>query len=204
VAFPPKLLIEGEEVVLDLHPHGWFFSGPLVALVLAVAATIAVVALNLPDLLLYVLLGLVAINALWLLGRLAKWSTTNFVLTTDRLIYRSGVVAKKGKEIPLERLNDISFNQTVFERILGAGDLVIESGGERGQQSFTDIPTPSRVQNEIYRQIELSQARDADRLAGRRDLSVPEQLEKLDELRRRGVLSNEEFESQKARLLGSS
>jgi uncharacterized membrane protein YdbT with pleckstrin-like domain len=201
VAFPPKLLNEGEEVVLDLHPHWWFFSGPLVALVLAVAATIAVVALNLPDLLLYVLLGLVAINALWLLGRLAKWSTTNFVLTTDRLIYRSGVVAKKGKEIPLERLNDISFNQTVFERILGAGDLVIESGGERGQQSFTDIPKPSRVQNEIYRQIELSQARDADRLAGRRELSVPEQLEKLDELRQRGVISQAEFDLKNQQLL---
>ena len=181
MAFPPKLLNEGEEIVLDLRPHWWFFIGPLVALVLAVAATVAVAVFDLPDWLWLALLALTGLNLLWLLGRLARWSTTNFVVTTDRLIYRSGVIAKKGKEIPLERLNDISFNQTIFERILRAGDLVIESGGERGQQAFTDIPRPSHVQNEIYRQIELAQARDADRMAGRRELSIPEQIEKLDE-----------------------
>jgi uncharacterized membrane protein YdbT with pleckstrin-like domain len=201
VAFPPKLLNDGEDVVLDLHPHWWFFIGPLAALVLTVAATLGVAALNLPDLLWYVLLALTAVNLLWLLGRLLRWRTTNFVVTTDRLIYRSGVVAKRGKEIPLERLNDISFNQTIFERILGAGDLVIESGGERGQQAFTDIPKPSHVQNEIYRQIEAAQARDADRMAGRRELSIPEQLDKLDDLRQRGVLTQAEFDAKKSQLL---
>jgi uncharacterized membrane protein YdbT with pleckstrin-like domain len=201
VAFPSKLLNDGEDVVLDLHPHWWFFVGPVVALVVTVVATVGVAALNLPDLLWYVLLALMAVNLLWLLGRLLRWRTTNFVVTTDRIIYRSGVVAKKGKEIPLERLNDISFNQTIFERILGAGDLVIESGGERGQQSFTDIPRPSHVQNEIYRQIEAAQARDADRMAGRRELSIPEQLDKLDELRQRGVLTQAEFDLKKSQLL---
>ncbi|MEA3078579.1 MAG: hypothetical protein QOF60_3487 [Actinomycetota bacterium] len=201
MAFPPKLLNDGEDVVLDLHPHWWFFVGPVVALVVTVVATVGVAALNLPDLLWYVLLALMAVNLLWLLGRFLRWRTTNFVVTTDRIIYRSGVVAKKGKEIPLERLNDISFNQTIFERILGAGDLVIESGGERGQQSFTDIPRPSHVQNEIYRQIEAAQARDADRMAGRRELSIPEQLDKLDELRQRGVLTQAEFDLKKSQLL---
>jgi uncharacterized membrane protein YdbT with pleckstrin-like domain len=201
VAFPPKLLNDGEDVVLDLHPHWWFFIGPLAALILTVAATLGVAAMNLPDLLWYVLLALTAVNLLWLLGRLLRWRTTNFVVTTDRLIYRSGVVAKRGKEIPLERLNDISFNQSIFERMLGAGDLVIESGGERGQQAFTDIPRPSHVQNEIYRQIEAAQARDADRMAGRRELSIPEQLDKLDELRQRGVLTQAEFDAKKSQLL---
>jgi uncharacterized membrane protein YdbT with pleckstrin-like domain len=201
VAFPPKLLNEGEEVVLDLHPHWWFFAGPLAALVLTVAATIAVMALDLPDWLWYVLLALTALNALWLIARLAKWQTTNFVVTTDRLIYRSGVMAKKGKEIPLERLNDISFNQGILERMLGSGDLMIESGGERGQQMFSDIRRPARVQNEIYRQIEASQGRDHDRMAGRREPSIPEQIDKLDELRSRGVISQAEFDAKKAQLL---
>ena len=199
--FPPKLLNDGEEVVLDLHPHWWFFAGPLAALVLTVAATIAVMVLDLPDWLWFALLALTALNVLWLLVRLAKWSTTNFVVTTDRLIHRSGVLAKKGKEIPLERLNDISFDQSVFERMLGSGDLMIESGGERGQQLFTDIPHPNRVQNEIHRQIEAAQARDADRMAGRRELSIPEQIDKLDDLRSRGVISQAEFDAKKAQLL---
>ena len=201
MAFPPKLLNDGEEVVLDLRPHWWFFFGPLVAFVLSAAATIAVMVLDLPDWLWFALLALLAINALWLLARLAKWSTTQFVVTTDRLIYRSGVVAKKGLEIPLERVNNIHFNQGIFERMLRSGDLMIESGGERGQQSFSDIRRPAFVQNEIYRQMELAQARDADRMAGRRELSIPEQLDKLDELRQRGVITQAEFDAKKTQLL---
>jgi uncharacterized membrane protein YdbT with pleckstrin-like domain len=201
VAFPPKLLNEGEQVVLDLHPHWWSFFGPAFALGVTIGATIAVIILDLPSWLQYALLALALINLLWLLARLAKWVTTNFVVTTDRLIYRSGVLAKSGKEIPLERLNDISFNQSIFERIIGAGDLLIESGGERGQQSFTDIRRPQQVQNEIYRQIEAAQARDSDRMAGRRELSIPEQIDKLDELRSRGVISQAEFDAKKSQLL---
>ena len=192
---------DGEEVVLDLRPHWWFFFGPLVAFVLTAAAVVAVMVLDLPDWLWFALVALMALNALWLLARLAKWSTTQFVVTTDRLIYRSGVLAKKGLEIPLERVNNIHFNQSVFERMLRSGDLMIESGGERGQQSFSDIRRPAFVQNEIYRQMEAAQARDADRMAGRRELSVPEQLDKLDELRQRGVITQAEFDAKKTQLL---
>jgi uncharacterized membrane protein YdbT with pleckstrin-like domain len=201
VPFSPKLLNDREEVVLDLHPHWWFFAGPLAAVVVTVAATIAVMVLDLPDGLWFALLALTALNLLWLLVRLAGWVTTNFVVTTDRLIYRSGVLAKKGLEIPLERVNNIHFNQSVFERMLRSGDLLIESGGERGQQAFSDIRRPATVQNEIYRQMEATQARDQDRMAGRRELSIPEQIDKLDDLRSRGVISQAEFDVKKAQLL---
>jgi uncharacterized membrane protein YdbT with pleckstrin-like domain len=201
VAFPPKLLNDREEVVLDLNPHWWFFSGPLVALLLTLAVTVAVSVFDLPDWLWFTVLGLTAINLLWLLARLAKWATTNFVVTTDRLIYRSGVIAKKGLEIPLERVNNIHFNQGVFERMLRSGDLLIESGGERGQQAFSNIRRPALVQNEIYRQMEAAQARDHDRMAGRRELSIPEQIEKLDDLRARGVITQAEFDAKKTQLL---
>jgi uncharacterized membrane protein YdbT with pleckstrin-like domain len=201
VAFPPKLLNDSEQVVLDLHPHWWFFAGPLAALVVSIAVTVAVMVFELPDELWYVVLALTALNALWLLVRLAKWATTNFVVTTDRLIYRSGVLARKGIEIPLERVNNIHFNQGIFERMLRSGDLLIESGGERGQQAFSNIRKPAMVQNEIYRQMEAAAARDADRMAGRRELSVPEQLDKLDELRQRGVITQAEFDAKKTQLL---
>jgi uncharacterized membrane protein YdbT with pleckstrin-like domain len=123
------------------------------------------------------------------------------VLTNDRLIVRSGVFMKRGREIPLERVNDITVTQTLLRRMLGAGDLVIESAGERGQEAFPGCPHPGRVQNEIYRQMEESADRDAERRAGRQELSPLEQLEKLDELRQRGVISQAEFDAKKARLL---
>ena len=201
MAFPTKLLNEREEIVLDLRPHWLFLFGPAAAVVAAGAAAIAFLVVDLHDYVFLASLGAVVLAVLWLMGRWAKWVTTNFVVTTDRLIYRSGVVAKRGMEIPLERVNNIAFNQSVRDRLLRCGDLLIESAGESGQQKFTDIAKPSQVQNEIYRQMEASVARDADRMAGRRELSIPEQIEKLDELRSRGVISQAEFEAKKAQLL---
>ena len=199
--FPRKLLNDNEDVILDLRPHWWFLSGPVTAVVLTVALTTFVAAIGAPGLLLVAALALVLVTLVWLLLRFLRWTTTNFVVTTDRLVFRLGVLSKQGREIPLERVNDITFHASLFERVIGAGDLVIESAGERGQQMFTDIPHPMQVQNEVYRQIEAAQQRNADRMAGRRELSVPEQLEKLDELRQRGVISQAEFDTKKSQLL---
>ena len=199
--FPRRLLNDAEDIVLDLHPHWWFFAGPAAALVASLALVIAVAAKTDNRAVLLAVGALAVLMLLWFAVRYLRWATTNFVVTTDRLIYRSGVLAKHGREIPLERVNDISFNQSIFERMIGAGDLVIESAGERGQEPFTDVARPARVQNEIYRQMELSEQRSADRQAGRRELSLPEQLEKLDELRQRGVISEDEFQAKKTQLL---
>jgi uncharacterized membrane protein YdbT with pleckstrin-like domain len=199
MAFPRKLLNDGEEIVLDLRPHWWVLIRP-VALVLLLSAA-ALLAHNVKYYVPLILAALDVVALLWFLKVYAVWSTTSFVVTTDRLISRGGVLSKHGREIPLERLNDISFHQSVFERMIGAGDLMIESGGERGQETFPDIPHPSKVQNVIYREIERARGRDADRMSGHRELSVPEQIDKLDELRRRGVLSQAEFDAKKAQLL---
>ena len=202
--FPRKYLNEGEEIVVEMRPHWFFLAGPVVALVLALLLAIAVsarVAGDVQRLALIPLLLLVVASLVWFVVRYAKWATTTFVVTTDRLIHRTGVVSKSGREIPLERLNDVSFHSTIFQRMLGAGDLLIESAGERGQQLFASFPHPEKTQNLIHHQIELAQGRDADRMAGRREPSPLEQLEKLEELRVRGVISQAEFDVKKAKLL---
>src|SRR4051794_15471858 len=85
----------------------------------------------------------------WFGIRYAKWSNTNFVVTTDRVIHRVGVISKHGIEVPLERINTVFFNQSIFERLLGAGDLGIESAGGRGAETFEDGRQPASVQNEV-------------------------------------------------------
>lgn len=203
--FSRKLLNDGEEIVLDLHPHWWFFAQPLGALVASVVVGIllqfrwdgAPGALK-------GLSGILILGALvWFGVMYAVWSTTHFVITSDRLIYRHGVLAKKGIEIPLERVNTVFFSQSIFERILGSGDLVIESAGERGQESFSNVRKPSAVQNEIYVQMENNENRKFDRIGGgsRGGDSIPEQIAQLDELRERGVLSAAEFQAKKDELL---
>jgi uncharacterized membrane protein YdbT with pleckstrin-like domain len=208
VPFPRQLLNEGEDVVLDLHPHWWFFAGPLTALLGSILLGVVVLAADLPAAV-QVLVGVIVLFCLgWFGSRYAKWVTTNFVVTTDRLIYRHGVLAKRGIEIPLERVNTVFFGQSIWERILRSGDLVIESAGERGQQSFSNVRHPSAVQNEIYKQMEDNENRKFDRIARNRDRaedddadSIPGQIRELDELRRQGVLSEEEFAEKKKDLL---
>jgi uncharacterized membrane protein YdbT with pleckstrin-like domain len=204
VPFPKKLLNEGEEIILDLRPHWWRLVKPVVVTLLAIVAEIVVLSMNLhgnarvAD----IPLAAVAVAAIiWLIAAWLRWTNTQFIVTSDRLISRTGVLAKRGREIPLDRLNDISFHQSIFERIIGSGDLMIESAGEQGQEVFGDIRRPSYVQNEIYRQIDASKDRDAARHYSQRELSPLEQIDKLDELRQRGVISQAEFDAKKAQLL---
>ncbi|MEX2292818.1 MAG: PH domain-containing protein [Acidimicrobiales bacterium] len=202
--FSRRLLNEGEDVVLDLHPHWEYFLKQALALVAAVA--LGVVALTRDD---YAAVqaaaGVVVLAALlWFGLAYAKWVTTNFVVTTDRLIYRHGVLTKHGVEIPLERVNTVFFSQSIFERLVGSGDLVIESAGEMGRQDFSNVKKPSAIQNEIHRQMEQNENRKFDRIATHAPPtgpSVPEQIQQLEALRQQGVLTDAEFQAKKTDLL---
>ena len=209
--YPRKLLNDYETVALDVHPHWWYFAEAAFALVGALIVGIIVLAMDAESWLKWTALILIVASAVWLLVRYLRWGTTSFVITSDRVIFRHGLISKSGINIPLENVNSVHFHQGIFERMIGAGDLLIESAAESGQQRFTDVKHPDRIQNLIYSQMELN----ADRMYGRtnRDgtpigasasqLDVPSQLEKLEAMRDRGTLTPEEFEAQKRRLLES-
>jgi uncharacterized membrane protein YdbT with pleckstrin-like domain len=207
MGFPAKFLHDGEEIVLDRRPHLWFMIKQISAVVVALAIWIASAQLINPTSgatngwITWAGLILTALATLWFIKEYFEWRTINFVVTTERMIFRSGMVAKNSKEIPLQRINDIASSQSIFERLIGAGSLMVESGGEQGQQRFDNVSKPFLVQNEIYRQIERSQARDMDRMAGRKELSIPEQIEKLASLKDKGLLTPAEFDAKKAQLL---
>lgn len=201
--YPKKNLNANESIALDMHPHWWYFAEPAAALVGAIVLGIVILAKTDNDALNWVGLALLVISALWLVGRYLKWITTNFVITSQRLIFRQGVFAKSGIEIPLERVNNVNFNQSVFERMLGAGDLLIESGGEDGQQRFTDIRKPDKVQNLVHAQMEgLAMRRGGYARGAASESDVTAQLERLEGLLDRGTISQEEFDAQKRKLLG--
>ncbi|CAB4801355.1 MAG: PH domain-containing protein [Actinobacteria bacterium] len=206
MAYPKKHLNPNETVVLDLQPHWWFFAGSASTLALCVIAGLVVTGQLEPStgrkFLMYVITAAIVLSAVWLLQRFVKWRTTNFVITSDRVIFREGMIAKRGVEIPLGRVNNINFNQTIFERIIGAGDLLIESGGEDGQQRFTDISHPQSVQNLLHAQVEAKAARTSGFTPPSPvPFDIASQLEKLEGLLDRGALSQDEFDAQKARLL---
>lgn len=203
MGYPTKLLNADETVVLDLHPHWRIFLAPIGLLVVALAALAAVVWVIKPTepLLVYAAGIPAAVALVWFGVRYTVWVTTHFVVTTDRVIYRSGVISKAGQNIPLERINNVAFSQSALERILRVGDLVIESAGESGRQVFDDVLDPSKVENRIYATMEQAKERD-DTRAARAGISVADELGKLEQLRRQGVITESEFLAQRTRLLG--
>jgi uncharacterized membrane protein YdbT with pleckstrin-like domain len=206
MAFPRRLLSKGEQLVLDLRPHWIALVWPLTEIALAAAAVILLLVYTPDSWPGWVRWAVVALGLLFALAyavpKIVAWLTSHFVVTTDRVIHRSGWFAKKSMEIPLEKISDVRFQQSVFERVIGAGDLILESPGEFGQETFGDIRGPEHVQKAIY---ELGEA-NQQRIRGPAEShgSVAEELGKLDRLRRDGVISDGEFQSQKARLLGGS
>jgi uncharacterized membrane protein YdbT with pleckstrin-like domain len=203
--FPRRLLADHEELVLDLRPHWIALVLPVLATALLIAAeAILFVAFDPPRWLTWVLVlaGIIVFLAFPLRAFLT-WATSHFVVTSDRVIHRAGWLAKASMEIPLERINDVKFRQSVLERMVGAGDLVIESGGEYGQNRFSDIRGPEDVQKLIYEKAEANQRRDAGQAAPAGDPDDPlDQLEQLARLRQQGHITEEEYEIHKRRLLG--
>jgi uncharacterized membrane protein YdbT with pleckstrin-like domain len=223
VPYPKNLLNDRENLALDLRPHWWYFSKHILT--------------GIPLLILWILqfrlddgtgrdvsrgvLGVVTIVwAIWLLLKFISWTRTNFVVTDQRVVYRTGVLSRHGVEIPLDRVNNINFHQRIFERIIGAGNLEIQSAGEQGTTMFENVRHPDGVQQEIYRQMEGDATRDAGRGAdavgkavadalakqgggggGGGGQTVPEQIEALARLRDQGHITPAEFEQKKAELL---
>jgi membrane protein YdbS with pleckstrin-like domain len=218
MAYPKNLIQDGETVALDLRPHWWYFSRniltgiPLIIVVLIIVANVDNSGVGTA---LYWLVALVFLAwAGWLVLKYFQWVMTYFVVTSRRVIYRTGVLSKKGVEIPLERINNINFHQRIIDRIIGAGDLDIESAGRDGQSHFDFVRHPDGVQHEIYRQMEgrnmppqfaapapAPAPAAAPVAAAPAPANVPEQIEQLAHLRDQGHISPEEYEQKKAELL---
>ncbi len=195
MGYPDRLLSDDETIVSEFRPH---WSGLLREILFVLGAFAIGVILVMIDAPSWAYVALLILLFLFVIGGVIKWITTLHVITTERVIYRAGFIAKRGKEIPLEVVNDIAFNQTIFEKLFGTGDLLIESAGTHGQSRYRDIPTPEEVQSLLY---QVREDRIRDMRADGVTESRASQLEKLSNLHDEGKLSDEEFEQEKNRLL---
>ena len=212
--FPRRLLTSDEELVLDLRPHWIALVGPVVVAILVIAAVILGVThihghSGTRNILRWIVvgIGLVLLFA-YSVRRIVRWATSHFVVTNERLIHRQGLIAKNSMEIPLDRVNDVRFHQNVFERAIGAGDLIIESAGTRGQEVFSNVRHPENVQKVVYERSEGYTMKmqgggvAAPAAAPPAVPSVTEELQRLADLNDRGAITDAEFQAQKSRLLG--
>lgn len=221
--FPKRLLVPGEELVLDLRPHWIALALPSLAALGVVIIGFWIISKFDGTVNWFVLVGMGILLIAYPIRRLVWWLTSYFVVTSDRLIHREGWIAKHSMEIPLEAINDVRFSQGVFERIIRAGTLVVQSASEAGREEFKAIRNPEDVQKTIYHQGELNQKRMFQPGAATppappaptspepsRPASPPlapstvTELERLADLRARGVLTEAEFQAQKAKILGQA
>lgn len=155
MGFPRRLLADDETLVLVLRTHVKALFVPFLVLVLVVAALIGLAFVPGVDAQPWVWIAAAVVAAVilgrWVLWPFMVWRTTIHAITTRRLVLRSGVFNRQGHDMPLTRMNDVSFEHTFFERLLGCGSLVVESAGERGQLRLDDIPKVELVQRTLYR-----------------------------------------------------
>jgi uncharacterized membrane protein YdbT with pleckstrin-like domain len=156
MGYPKKLLTEGEKIEFEMRPHWRSMFFPSIVLILTVGVASYLFAV-VPDgsaqgdlrwallvvALLFIFFGFVR--------PLLTWLTTQYVFTTRRILTRTGVLARSGKDMPLSKVNDVSFSYTVFERLLHCGTLVASSASDDGNLVIRNVPRVEEIQREIYR-----------------------------------------------------
>ncbi len=209
----------GEQMVLFSHPHWWYFwkqaLGGLAVIAMLVLAVWAGGFLETA----FVWIAIIG-GVLWLLDtayELVQWRTTRFAVTDQRVAYQSGFFRRKGVSIPLNRVNNVNFEQSFIARLTRNGIVTIESAGETGDSVFENIPDPSHVRSVIFNQMNAYDAADSDRDAaalaqaireqgggsGPTPKSVEDRLAELDRLHDSGAISDEEYAAKRNDILGS-
>lgn len=169
MAYPDHLLASDEKVVKHLHPHWITLVVPIVALIVVVAlAAVGISLLPDNDAQNWLQLGILVLAVLLIIAfsfvPFLRWKTTHYVITTHRVMFRTGVLNRNGKDIALPRITDVAYTQTLWDRIVGAGTLTVESAGEGPPQLLTNIPHSDAIQqliNHLIEEDEDRRSRDA-------------------------------------------
>jgi uncharacterized membrane protein YdbT with pleckstrin-like domain len=157
-------LSEGERFVLRLHPHWKTLVKPFLILAVIIAAAIAALIMLPPRSSLDAArdgIGVVVFLAVivWCVIPLLRWQTTSYELTTRRLRLREGILSRSGRDFPLIRISDVSFSHGLIDRLLGCGNLIVESAGEHGQLVLNQIPQVEQVQATLFQLVGEEQER---------------------------------------------
>jgi uncharacterized membrane protein YdbT with pleckstrin-like domain len=161
VGFPGRLLNEGEHVVLTNRSHGKTLTGPVLVLLLTVfVATFAAVRAGreLTGPARTATVAAVAAAAVVIVVRrvlvpFLRWLTTTYTFTNRRFVARSGVLAREGRTVPLDRIAGIDVEMGLLDRLLGGGTLVVSDAGEHGRFALHDVPRVEEVQTRVADQV---------------------------------------------------
>jgi membrane protein YdbS with pleckstrin-like domain len=155
MALPRKFLNEDEELLAEMHPHWIFLFGPLFTSVGVWAAIIVLLILwrNPPAWTSYPIIVIALVPGLWLLGRFVRWKSYDVALTSTRILVRQGITGRDTVQLRLQRITEVNIRQSLIERVLGTGSLIIDVQGEDDSLTLEYMRKPAIVQRVINSQI---------------------------------------------------
>lgn len=149
MSLPRKLLGEDETVELHLRTHLKKLILPAVVLILLGGLLGVSLALMPPAAQPWggVAVGVVALIVFiaWVLIPFLRWRTTTYTVTNRRIITRTGLLNQTGHDLPLVRINDVSYERSLIDRMLGCGTLNIRTAADQGALVLPDVPDVERV-----------------------------------------------------------
>lgn len=146
-----KLLGEGEHVIVSTRTHWKALVFPVIVLLVTCGVAGYLLAI-LPDgsshdpLMWIVIVIAVAVIVWFTVRPFLRWITASYTVTNRRLINRSGIITRTGRDIPLHRINDVKYERDLLDRMLGCGTLVISDASEEGRSVLPDVPRVERLQ----------------------------------------------------------
>ncbi len=157
MAISRKLLNDGEHVLLSTRTHVKALLLP--AVVLIVVAGIAGYLSSLPNgehaaAWRWVVWGIAGLLIVWFtVAPFLSWLLTTYTFTTRRLITRTGVLTRRGHDVPLNRISDISYEKSLIDRMFGCGTLVVSDASELGRVELRDIPRVEQAQLTVSEEL---------------------------------------------------
>lgn len=164
MAYPENVLADNETLLLHRHPHWKTLAGAiLVGVVLTSITVVAGIALGAATitgpwaaiLLIVLLIAWAVAMGWWVVAPFVRWATNHFVITDQRIMFRTGVFKRTGIDIPLLRINTVQFEHGFIDRILRTGTLIVESASDDPLE-FKHIPQVERVHSMLYSQLYLA------------------------------------------------
>lgn len=148
-----------------------------------------------------------------------SWKVNIWVVTNFRVIDEAGLLNHFAKESPLEKINNVSYDQTLWGRILNFGHVEIQTAAEVGATDYYNVHGPKRLKDTItlaqaeYKNLQLaSQAQHMATAMGIQQgdvknsssgsMAIASELEKLHQLKQQGIITEEEYIKAKNKLLG--
>lgn len=165
MAYPQKLLAPDETVQFETKPHWRALFVPAIVLLATVFVTVFVLSWVVSNIAGWeflrwiVIAGGILILVLWAVVPFLRWLTTEYTFTDRRVIVRSGIVTRRGKDVPLAKINNVSFFVPAMGRLFNYGELVIQSAGENDGLTIQDVPDVEIIQRKVYELIEADAKR---------------------------------------------